>query len=364
MRAPLRMRLAHRRQKTLGFSLLEMTIVLLISGLMGLVAWKLMASARPVAQGDPVARALLEAQQALEGFAQANYRLPCPALTPGGTAEVACAGAVVGWFPAASLGLSQTNPLRYTVSSPLTTAASRFTPLLPPTGSSIKVNGLDFCLALNTASGATAGGVPVAFALAHPGANRIFEGLNTGAGVAFEGPGKAESRGAVDYDDKVLAAGAGEMFAHMGCVTRLGEVSGAARAAFSAYDMDRLAIMYSRFRAFAVKVNATNEIIANTGVALAALGLAIAIGTEVSGIAFAAETGGVATPQVVIAGANVGFATAGVVLAAKGLSDAQASLVTARAQATEAVAFQLLTQQRAADTLALALAQDTKGLLP
>lgn len=348
------------RRRQGGFSLLEIVVVLMIAGIMGLAVWKFMAVLRPVAQGDPVERSLLEAQQALEGFAQSRYRLPCPATVPGG-AEVACVGATAGWFPAATLGISLTEPLRYVVSTPVTVAAERYSPTLPPTGSSAQVNGLDLCIALNQAAGASAGGVATAFALAHAGANGVFEGGNTGAGTNFDLPGQAQT---VNNDDRVLASGAGEMFARLGCATRLGDVNGAARAAFAAYDMDRMAIMYARFRVFAVKVNETNLVVAEAGVALAALGLAVAIGTEATGIAFAAETGGVAAPQVVIAALAIVNATAGVALAAIALSDSQASVIEANAQSVDAAAFRLLTQQRALDTLATAQAQDLKGLLP
>ncbi|MDP5238565.1 prepilin-type N-terminal cleavage/methylation domain-containing protein [Uliginosibacterium sp. 31-16] len=344
-----------------GFSLLEISVALVVSAIVGVMVWKLFGASRPVAEGDPVGRALIEAQQALEGFAQANYRLPCPAVAPGGAAAASCAGPASGWFPAESLGISHTTPLRYAVSGPLTLVADRYVPRLPPTGSSARINGLDLCLGLQGAAGVTAGGMPVAFAVAHAGANGVFDGVNAGTSLAFDMPGKAHS---AENDDRVFASGVGEMFARLGCASRLGEVNGTARAAFAAYDMDRLASMYVRFRAFAVKVNDTNLKIAEAGVALAAVGLAVAIGTEASGIAFAAETGGVAAPQVVIATLNIGYATAGVALAATALQDSIDSAAEAREQSAEAVAFQLLTQQRAADTLAAGIAQDGRGLLP
>lgn len=120
------------RHGAAGFSLIELSIVILVMGLLlgGLLAP--LSVQRENARQKSALHLLEEVEAALFGYALANGALPCPA-TPGsaGTAAPAGGGCVTqhGFVPAATLGLrGQRNadgllldpwssPLRYSVSS-------------------------------------------------------------------------------------------------------------------------------------------------------------------------------------------------------------------------------------------------------
>ncbi len=120
------------RQQQLGFSLVELSVVILIMGLLlgGLMAP--LSAQRESARLKDARDQLQAVQSAIEGFALANGHLPCPA-TPSSNGVVSLApGACAvqhGFVPATTLGLNgQRNadnllldawgsPLRYSVSA-------------------------------------------------------------------------------------------------------------------------------------------------------------------------------------------------------------------------------------------------------
>ncbi len=129
-------------KKALGFSLIEMAVVLLIiSALLGglLVS---VGTTREVGNRNTTEATLQEIVDALYGFAQANDRLPCPATAASnGFAVPAGAGpcpgtapVTAGFVPSGTLGLSGPlnannllsdawgNPYRYVVSNAATNA--------------------------------------------------------------------------------------------------------------------------------------------------------------------------------------------------------------------------------------------------
>ncbi|MGI9262263.1 MAG: type II secretion system protein [Woeseiaceae bacterium] len=118
--------------KQSGFTLVELSIVILIMGLIiGGLAMPLSAQLEN-GRISETRKLLLDTESAIHGYALANGHLPCPA-TPGsnGLAAVAGGGCSVqhGFIPASTLGIagprnddnllldSWSNPLRYSVSA-------------------------------------------------------------------------------------------------------------------------------------------------------------------------------------------------------------------------------------------------------
>ncbi len=123
-----------------GFTLVEMAIVLVIIGL--LLAGLLMPLSAQVDQRkiSETQRAMDEIRDALTGFAVANGRLPCPAIsTVNGqedlTGGVCTGGKRVGFIPWATLGVSKLDAwghiFRYSVTPAFASAAAPFTLTTP-----------------------------------------------------------------------------------------------------------------------------------------------------------------------------------------------------------------------------------------
>lgn len=359
--------------KQRGYSLVELAIVLAIMGVVGVVIWSLPLLLRPVAQGDFVASELQMAEQSLAGFVLNNNRLPCPDTVGDGLEH--CNANFIGSLPFKTLGYAPSQTLRYGVYRNANAAAAsdadlailkdRYTPLLPPTIIPVaNINGLDLCQGLRNAiafpAALTASGVPVAYALASPGINNVFEGAQAGGG--FDLPGQAQTP---SNDDRVMAAGLPEFASRLGCPTRLDAANGAARAAFASYDLDRFAAEYQRFRTFVVQVRTTATVMAAVSVTLATVDLANAVATGTSSLVLAAQTAGLSI--VLTAGsaaAGVAAATAALAAATAGVVSAGIALDTANKQKTAADLYKNQTASWAADALSTAQAADTKGLLP
>lgn len=132
-----------KSQKTSGFSLIEMAVVLLIvSALLGGLLISI-GTTSEINNRNSTEAMLQDIVDALYGFAQANDRLPCPATAASNgfsapAAAGACSGGAVsvGFVPSGTLGLSGPldgnnllsdpwgNPYRYVVSN---SAANAFT---------------------------------------------------------------------------------------------------------------------------------------------------------------------------------------------------------------------------------------------
>ncbi|OIR01689.1 hypothetical protein GALL_161910 [mine drainage metagenome] len=133
------------KDESLGFSLPELAIVLVVIGL--LVGGMLMPLATQIdlRRTAQTRRSLQEARDALLGFAVANGRLPCPAAAGSGGAEtsagpcpLSAGGVADGFLPGVTLGLSPSdslgyvldawgNRLRYAVSAAPAAAPGSFT---------------------------------------------------------------------------------------------------------------------------------------------------------------------------------------------------------------------------------------------
>lgn len=317
MNLNLNLKLNLKRQR--GINLIELSITLVVMGLILAATWQMMPRLQnlPLFKSNSVnaGTSIEQAQRALEGFILANGRLPCPDSTTDNKGVEQCAnGAVKGWLPTKTLGISLSEPVRYgvyreshvdlTLDKDLAAMKNRYSPLLPASlktayASSEKSNPLDFCIAsLNLAEqgglflSAGSSSVPIAYGLAVAGLRNadgdqngnFFDGLNADTNTAtgrFEMQGNPKIQ---TYDDETRTVGAAELFERLGCTQKLATINSAARATYVAYDLDQLAQFYVGFRTFQVKVSqlevsqaATAETLAIADTALSAAGVAMAI---------------------------------------------------------------------------------------
>lgn len=361
------------RRHSAGFSVVELSVALALAGVVGLVAWQMLPASRGVAEGDTPQLRLRQAQDAVEGFVLRTHRLPCPA-TVGGTGSEVCGSDSFGELPWRTLGLPRFDvPLRYgvyrTPTADLAMASAKYSPTLPPSPvlapaayNPSQVNGLDLCQSLRLATaapaGLLAGGVPVAYAVADAGTDRVF---NLPYTATFPLPGTPSTP---TFDDRIAATGLGELSARLSCVTRMGEAQAAARSAYAAFDIYRDADMFDRFRGFAYQVRISDRKLAEATVALASLDMLIAIGTTASAVSLAANSVGVGAGTVAAAVLGIGAASAALVVSSVQLASAVAAEAKAGKQAADAttVKARMLVARDAAVRNAAAV--DTKGLLP
>ncbi len=247
-----------------GFSLWELTILLGVVAVIAIVGLALLKAGQPGQRETDRLSQLTAADKALQAFAAANGRLPCPDTTGDGS-ENCTAGVQKGWLPSAALAAYAPSPLpgtlvaqssaggpiiglprlRYIVyrtSTDLGQLVSRYEPVqysgtpdaVAYTFGSLSV--LDFCVGLNTANAATTAApsttaayipgagsavINVAYGLAEGGEDKDgdgnpFDGLNapmTGAPV-LESPSRAA---AYDYDDRVLVRTFSDLSSTLDC---------------------------------------------------------------------------------------------------------------------------------------------------
>lgn len=349
-------------RKSGGWSLVELAVVLVVMGALGTVLWRILPLAPQVAAGDAAGRDLARAEQALLGYALAHSHLPEPVNEDG-----------MDVLPTELLGLPSQLKLRYQVQSSLTVPGSAFNPVLPPAFGTTgpppappAVNGLDFCMRLKAASLASMDGmdeVPTAFALMHRG-TAGHDQLSATAGFVLPGTSDAASR-------RVLAIGPGEFASRLACPDRVARVHGAARAAYSAYDLARVAQEYKDFRTFAIQVAEMNKANSDAGVAFAAFDVVYGVMTETIAILQEAagwppDPFGIATGIVshVAATTQLALAIKAVADAAADLEAAKADLVTAESQETAAIANLDRMTNLADQSLIRAQHLDDQGLQP
>ena len=276
-----------------GFSLLELTIALVILGIIGVLLARWIGMEADDRMQLAQRTMLQRADDALTAFAAANSRLPCPAADTGGNED--CSRAV-GQFPFRSVGLpdSRAGLLRYGVyrgedaaaDADLAALHDRNKPLqiianvpgvivgqasqLPNCGTDcaalpqLQLNGLDFCVGLRNAMQhpvdtsrvhtlnpglpltTIAGNVAYALASSAPGQAAT---MHDGGSLAFASPRQPSSQ---TYGDKVLAVGLDQMWSRLDCGDSLAAAShaqanAAAAAALNVPAMDdykeQLAIM-------------------------------------------------------------------------------------------------------------------------
>lgn len=356
------------RLRQAGLSLVELAVSLAIIGVLGVLAWRWVASEREPLQRPAIMGQLAEAQAAVEGYVLAQGRLPCPAPTTSGTSDCSDAAAVL--IPWRTLGLSSRfSQLRYRVNqagdynlanlaTPNTVmpnlgfdyaqgilAAPQNAEVDPALGrlrgatgaiplavtQSALTNGLDWCRVVRRygADAAPPAGVlratnpldstsiTLAFIIAHPGFNNVFEGNNTGTNFDF--PGRAQTD---TFDDLAVGVGPSDLSARIGCVARLSAMQAAAQGAYTAYDNARVAQEYWRLRKFDIVQAKSAKEGAETGVLLAAMNVAIAAGSAALAVASAANTEGLTIAGIALSIANAVSAAVETGLAATDLAEA------------------------------------------
>ena len=395
-----------------GFSLIELSVALIIMGIIGLFIWRWVAASHAPMTRIEIQRQLAEA--AVEGFVLANHRLPCAASSSllGGES---CGDASAVALPWRALGLaSEFGGLHYGANrgggvdlaalpppsaSPDLNINFSGVPVLPgfdagdePANARTMadalqveldravarrsvVNGLDWCRVLRryaenplVAGSLRAGNamdeLPVAFVIAHPGENRRFEGSNVPGGVGawrFDLPGRPQD---VDFDDLSLAVGPADLAGRMGCVARLTGMQAAAQGAFAAYDNARVMQEYWSLRLFDIAQAESALQSAQTGVVMSAMGLALATASSVLSIASAANTEGVTAFTVAMAAVNIGLAIADTTLSALGLVEAEEALADSRDKLAASHVYAEQVYGSFAEALRHASALDEKGLNP
>lgn len=369
--------------KIRGFSLVELAVVLVIIGAIGLVFWRALFRFKSLpAIGSLTATSLPTAEATLNGFILAQGRLPCPATTANGVEDCS---ASMGWLPVRTLGMSLSENVRYglyrnptgagTANVDLGITSDKYVPNLPPGYLSNNTNGLDFCENLRNlmrspgtalTAGAGASQLAIAYGLAVAGAGDAdgdgnpFDGLNTQPGQ-FELTGKSVAAG---YNDSTLTVGAGELFTRLGCASLQSTTSGLAKAAYAAYDINRFAIGFVNFRDFEVTVRENNKQQADANLALSVVDMLNAIATSAESVALAAETAGVTAPVVIAAGLAVTAAGAALTAAALAIQPAVDAIALAKQHQAAAVNFQSASATDLTVAVQRVQAQDAKGLLP
>lgn len=408
-------RMPQRKQQS-GFSLVELGVVMVIVGVLGIIAWRWVASTREPLQRPAIVSQLTEAQVALEGFVLAQSRLPCAASNINGSED--CANATALFLPWRTLGLSsQFGQLHYGVNrggtgldlapapgtlerlvSPdlnltysgipsadpdlpsdadVTTALGKVASAMAAATAqqAADANGLDWCRMLRRfAADPSAAGVlqagnatasmPVAFVIAHPGLNQVFEGSNVIGGVGgwqFDFPGRSQ---ASDFDDISIAVGPADLSGRIGCATRLSAMQAAGQAAYAAYDNALLVQEYWSLRVFDIEQAESALAGAESGVTLAAVNLALAAGSAALAVASASNTEGITIFGIALAAANVVTAAIEVGLAAVDLEEAKAALEASIAKEAAVRAYVIQLYETLAQAMNDAVLLDKKGLNP
>ena len=319
-----------------GLGLLEVMLFVFVVGTLLVVGYSWTMAQQQAVQAEKQASILQQADRFIEAFASANFRLPCPADTPGGV-ENCAPGKVKGYVPAGSLGLAGSSAqkgigqLRYlvnrTAAGDASVVSNSFQPHTWDGGlwGIDKRSTADYCqtLANTSTTGArvfNAANTPraVAYAVAHAGATdadgnaNVFDGRNANALAEMEAPENALITGV--YDDHVIARSAAELSYNSGCDSLT-----------SSLDMIALGVE-TIDEANTAKVMATimSSILAAVGLAKTGVGIykvyqaGVAVGGAIATLSTAASllAGAIATCVFIVGCAEIPHAAASVAAAA------------------------------------------------
>lgn len=233
--------------------MVEMAIVLMLTGLMTIGVASITQSAQTVSAENSDQKYLQSAEDAVYGYVLRNHHLPPP---EGAVPSSGRPGFIQGWLPVASLGLPESARIRYLVDSSLTTlAVERYKadPLqLADTSifSRTNANGLDFCMALlaRQASGfALPDGLPVGFVL-QP-APLSASTTDFSSPIILDG-GYVEGGIAAPF---TRASGYLGTAQRLGCFNRLSRLSEAVKTTANAVDMLKIARLMVNYGELQVK---------------------------------------------------------------------------------------------------------------
>ncbi|MCF6319333.1 MAG: type II secretion system GspH family protein [Proteobacteria bacterium] len=353
-------------KKPEGYSLVELTIVILIAGIILSLLYKYYPRAKQVQQRTVQPSNTEYIDNALVGFSYSHGRLPFPDSDNDGLENV---GSLRGTIPERTLGMAEKPvndfniPLVYsifrrvnnvddTIDADLAVNKDRLYALLP---SGIRTaaltalgqsNTIDFCFALRTAANITVNDATalyvsettpviynrnVAYVLVDVGQfdadgnGQLLDGFNTG-GLRFEVAGKAKSP---EYDDQVSSTEFSELFGLLAC-------GSAISAALHAHDNAVLAadMMYTSFIDYSNLLDLTGQL-AEADVALAVAVVLQAIAGTANAVAGAATaTAETLTPPFTALGAPA--------LIEIGIASGLAVLATAAAAVTTGFAIDAL----------------------
>lgn len=398
------------RQQT-GLSLVELGVVMAIVGIIGLFAWRWVASTREPLQRPAILSQLAEAQAAVDGFVLARHRLPCAAADTNGNEDCGNTTTAI-YFPWRTLGLSSRfGQLHYgvnrggvgldlaalpaaSVSPDLYMEFSPAIPVLAATDATVsaaaagvtaaiasaidrrtQVNGLDWCHTLRRfaanpmapgvlEAGNLSASIPVAFVLVHPGVNNVFEGSNVVGGLGgwrFDFPGRSQS---FDFDDIAVATGPADLSARIGCTARLGSMQAAGQGAYTAYDNARVVQEYWSLRVFDITQAESAVSGAQSGVALATMNLALATASAALAVASASNTEGLTIFGLVLVAANTTLAGIELGLAVTDLEDAEKALQASKDKEVAVRTYMIQLYETFTQSLNTAVLLDEKGLNP
>jgi len=338
---------ASRKQH--GLTLIELSLVLVILGLVTSIMVPLVPALTRLASTEAAIESLTQTNNALTGFTLTAGRLPCADTDMDGVENCP---AVAGGFPYLTLGLAaplrnaQGYDYRYAVYSrsdglpmndaSLTGLQERWQPAIAsglnsaltvnPTSLGGDSNHLDACQALGIAESAAAdenythlvhngAREHVAYVLVDPGQGdrdgdgSIFDGLNTN-GIAFEHPTKGVSR---TYDDVVRVVYFNQLWEDLGCSALL-STAGHAHPNIESF----LAMFRQTIRDYRAQLKLVEEMAfadnfqAGASLASAAAGLATAAAEGPTATASALNTAGATGAAVPASIAAIGLNTTAV----------------------------------------------------